>query len=292
MNIRKRTYGLLLWGSIFLPLLGSCTRQELSARPSSASVSIRFNWDSLGTGDSIPAEMALLFYGSDGSLIRETGKGNESFTGSLPPGEYRVLAYNTDAVGVSYSNLDSYELASMHASPVSRADYLSQPSHAYGIGLGSFTVTPSGGTAELTPDNFIRRCEVNIHLRGESTAVGSCDCTLSGISRSVNLSTGELQQEDGVIFFSPEIRSDGLVSVITFLGKSEQAGNILGISLGFHSGGHQELQVDITDAMATVNVTVIPVVVDATIEVEGTTGGIFTATLTDWSYEQGSVEVK
>ena len=271
----------------------SCTRRDLEIPPTEGAVNISFDWQNLYSDEDLPSGMGLYFYRNDG--VTETRNCTSGgYTGTLPNGTYQVLAHNTDATGVAYRNMDTYTGAQAYATSETKATYLLQPLHAYGIGLqGTLTITgESEASATITPVSFVRKAVLKIILTGEQSAVASCVATLNGVVETVNISTGELQEETGTIAFTPSSNANGFESAVTFFGRVPGANNELTLIFNFTGGGSQTVTIDITAALENVNTAVIPIEVNANIEISGSVAGEFQATLKDWSYTDKSVTVK
>jgi hypothetical protein len=303
----------------YLPMLlivllvnGSCTKRDLEAKPTEGKVSITFNWKNLLSGESVPVGMRLYFYGSDGTTITKDCTGTAGFSGTLPNGTYQVLAYNTDANGVSYEGMDQYATATVVTSiqtksaantsssasskglPATRsATYLVQPGHVYAVGLGTITVSglkEQGISLTATPLTLVRRADIKIKLTGQTTAVASCTETIDGITQKVNLTTGAVDATTtGMISYAPSAVTGGYESVVTFFGKAPSAKNILTVVCNFTGGGSQIIPTDITTALNDLSDTVVEIQLNITIDITGTTPGNFQATLKDWRVENRNV---
>lgn len=268
-----------------------CTMRQLDVVPDDSQVSINFDWSNLYPGESVPTGMYLYFYGSDGSVISKECTGS-TFSGYLPKGNYRVLAYNTDAVGVGYRNINSYKDAQVYLLSQTKATFLSQPVHVYGIGLDSLTVTSNEPlNTRLKPANLVRRVDVQVTVTGNKSAVGSCVSTLNGINEAVNIATGKAVDISGLVSFVLSPTSQGYSSEVSLFGKTQNAPSELGVTLNFTGGGSQSLSMDVTNALDGVITTVVPVNVKIDVEVTGTIQGGFHATLKGWSVESKEIIV-
>ncbi|MBP1593190.1 MAG: hypothetical protein H6Q12_208 [Bacteroidetes bacterium] len=287
-------YKLIFLGAmiIYSFLSASCVRRDLEVPPTEGQVDISFNWKNLFPGETIPAGMKLCFFRSDGvTVVKEcTGTG---FSGSLPIGIYKVLAYNTDATGVAYRNTDSYSEAQVYAPSLTKGyNYISQPLHVYGIGLDLLTVSYNqDAVSEMTPVSLIKKATFQLTVTGDKSAVASCNTMLTGIVQAVNISTGQLQNDTGVVSFIPVSTSTGFESSVSFFGKVDSAPNQLETTVNFTSGGSQTIIVDVTSKFTEINTIVVPIEVKVNIEVTGTVQTGFTAILKSWSVEDKNVSV-
>lgn len=285
----------LLWAGIAAALIFpdmGCTQRDLEIPATEGAVNISFDWKNLYPDEDLPSGMRLYFYRNDGvTETRDCTSGG--YTGMLPAGTYQVLAHNTDATGVAYRNMDTYAGARVYAASGTKAVYLSQPLHVYGTGLqGTLTITgEKEASAGITPESFVKKALLKIILTGESSAVASCSAMMTGVVEAVSVSTGELLEETGVIAFVLSSGAGGFESAVTFFGRLPGANNELTLVLNFTGGGSQTVTVDITDALKNINTAVIPIEVNARIEVSGSVAGESQATLKDWDYTDKNVTV-
>lgn len=267
----------------------SCTRRKLDSPSDMGAVNITFDWKNLLTGESIPSGMKLYFYNSTGSVIIKDCAGT-GFSGALPSGTYQVLAYNADATGVAYRNLDKYADAQVYAPSYTKATYLSQPSHVYGIGLGTLSVLSDEKVSQMmTPAAFVKRATIELVVTGQWSAVASTRLTLDGIAPSVNIADGTLSGGAGSLSFVPDATATGFESVITFFGKEPTAANLLTVVVNFTGGSSQTFSIDLASKLT--GVTPINIAITANIAITGSVAGGFQATLNDWSVKNRDITV-
>jgi hypothetical protein len=281
----------------FLALLflqASCTHINLEDYPETGPVNITFDWSKLTAGDSLPAAMKLYFYGDNGVLSYDCN--SNEFCGSLPDGNYQVIAYNTDAKGVTFNGTDTYTGTQANVTEQNETKavtYLSQPIHAYGIGLGKISVYGDSTVNEkITPYPFVKKIQLKYIITGNRTAVLSCSSILTGLALSVNIATGKPSGNTGAISFTPTSTNEGFESIITAFGISDTSPKTLSSVIRFTSGGSQTIDLDIASALAGVNDAVIPIEVNLNIAVTETVQGDFGATLTGWTYDTQEVNAE
>ncbi len=267
-NITHTFIGWFLAGSLLSVFPGGCTRRDLEEVQPAGNVTLTFNWQNLETGDELPTGMQLYFYPASGSpLMREAT--SSGFSGSLPPGTYQVLAYNTDGKHVEQRNLTSYEAAEVYAPVYTRASsYLQQPSHCYGVGLGTLTVlNGDSASATMVPRNFVRQAVVRVDAGGYADQISECSGSLSGFSTGAYISSGELVDEDGQLFFDTQKENTVFSTGVSFFGKDPGEKNILHVDLRMTAGSTQFISVDITDNLKNVNTVEVDIEIDVAIEV-------------------------
>lgn len=264
-------YTLIAWfvaSSFLSAFLGGCTRRDFEEEQPAGNVSLNFNWKNLGTNDTLPSGMQLYFYSSDGTILMRESQAS-GFTGTLPTGIYQVLAYNTDGKNVEQRNLTSYEGAEVYAPVYTRASsYLYQPSHSYGVGLGTLTVVEGeSSSATMVPRNFVRQAVIRLEAGEYASQISRCSGTLSGFSTGAYISSGELLAEGSNLYFESEEENTSFVAGVSFFGKNVNEDNILHLDLAMAAGSTQFLTVDITDELKDVNVVQVDVEVDVTVDV-------------------------
>ncbi len=273
----------------FIVAESSCTRRKLESPSGMGTVNITFDWLHLSAGETIPPGMKLCFYNSNGSVITKDCSGT-GFSGALPAGTYQVLAYNTDAGGVAYRNLDKYTEAQVYTPSYTKATYISQPLHVYGIGLGSLSVLSDEKVSKvMTPAAFVKKAVIELIVTGQRSAVASTRLTLDGIVQAVNIADGTFPGGAGSLSFVPDATATGFESTVTFFGKDPATANLLTIVVYFTGGGSQIFNIDLTPKLTGV----IPINMDITVNIAitGSVTGGFQATLSDWSVKNRDVTI-
>ncbi len=287
-------------GLAVLLLTGSCTRRELEYPALGGNLTITFDWKNLMSGESIPENMKICFYGSNGTIITKDCTGTTGFSGTLPAGTYQILAYNSDGNGTGYEGLEQYTTAEgtvsteTKAFPATRAvTYLIQPSHVYAVGLGSVTVSGSNGQSThivAAPVSLAKKVDIKIKVTGQTSALASFTGTIDGIVQKIFLSTGVVDAATtGLIDFTPLPASDGYVATVSFFGKVPGGKNMLTLLCNYTGGGSETITQDISTALDNLSQSVVEIQLDITINITGTTPGNFQATLKDWSVENREI---
>jgi hypothetical protein len=182
---------IFLLSCVFLSVLSSCTEQYLQYPGNVRICPDRSVY-------ALPA-LEYRFYGTDAPLVRKSdSEGN--FEGKLPRGVYRVLAANTGAGDVTFSDMESYDRAAVSidgtepatdgADAASFLPSLDVP--VYGVRVEELDVPVNGSVLrEPSPALLTRRLVFDFTLSdGLDTEVGSISGQLPGVYSSVYLSTG------------------------------------------------------------------------------------------------------
>lgn len=175
----------LCWVVILSMLYSSCTEVDLGFRREEGTVIIAPDW----SGFACPSSACYCFYPDDGT---ETGvkRADEAvaadcFSMAIPVGNYRLLAYNTDASGVNFTGLENITSAEVClASDV-------QPANVYSWNVDEVEV-PLRGTVQFAPQP--RRLVKQMVLHFQVTGMEEAEILsgkLNGVYPSVSLLTGE-----------------------------------------------------------------------------------------------------
>ena len=143
---------------------------------------------------SLPASSALRFhfYPATGAVVTKDGDA-AGCKATLEHGTYRVLAYNTDATGVTYEHIDSYDQATVQVTPVSTRALLviNQPSKVYALSQEGLSVEKGGAiTPKATVRALVKPLKLNLSISNAST-MRELKGSLNGLLPSVLLATGK-----------------------------------------------------------------------------------------------------
>lgn len=289
--------------------LAACTKEDLTPAPDKVGVTVRLDWGSLP----VAPGMTYGFYPTGGgAAITEEGTG-ESYTGALPSGSYRILAYNTPE-GVTFTGMDSYATATAEAVPAAlstRADgitLIEQPSMLYaGTSSGELVVPrldpveTSANAAQLT-----RTLKLTFKLN-DIEGVNSLEGTFNGAYPSVLLGTGEFTASAQAsapltaVTFASEVTANRVSTVVSFFGVKNPEGGVayrstLHLTLKGNDGWSRQVEVDLTKALTDIyaiggeNLAFeIPTSIDIKVE---PTQVAFSAKVESWRLGEGSGEIE
>lgn len=199
--------GCLLCSTLLVGI--SCTKQEVEYREPAGYVMINLSWEDNVT----PAGSRFWFFPTDGGMVITKDGSDKGFQGTLPPGEYHVVAVNTDAQKVGFRNMDHYETAELYVDDnQSKTDLcIGQPDNLYlstGDSSDILTVRDRDTVQmSLTAHNYIR----HIHLLftiDDPTRVTACNGQLAGISSSIYCSTGSCTGHPASVQFTASPTDD------------------------------------------------------------------------------------
>lgn len=284
----------------------SCVKRDLYVKPDEGSVMLDLNWQQLASGEVPPENMAVYFYGDNGSLVRGKTENNH-LSAVLPTGKYKILAVNEDVEGVAFSNMEEFDKAYAYALPVygkTKEDvtsgWIRQPGWVYSGSLGDLVVN-TGDTIQRTlmPAPLVQRVTLKIQLTGDVDAVTSVSGALTGVAPSVRLASGvcgdgyasitglDPKPLDAAGNFTADVLVFGVEA------KNEDgtpASNTVQLELGFTNGGSQSLEQDVTGGGIN-DPTHIEINIDINIDVSSTSAAGFTARVTKWTVTTGGMDV-
>lgn len=261
---------------VLAAVLTGCVKREVIERPVEGELSLTYDWSRLPEGVSAPERMQLYLYGPEGEQVL-LGSGPSAFTGKVAEGEYRVLAFNADASGVVFRNMEAYHTAEAYA-PEGVTGVL------YRVSLSSLKVdihTPTVLT--VTPSPCVKQVEIRIKASGEKAVSGRV--RLSGVAPALNLSTGHTAGSAGVtVEGTLAADADGLKAVLPVMGmvrSGEAPFNELEIELDLESGALSRGKVDLGSAFGGFNRPEVgSVAVSLSVE-----AGAETVSVSDWTYK-------
>ena len=234
-NVHSAWYRFLFLAGIFAGVLSACGGggggtpepiPEPEPEPTTGTVSFTPEWG----GMPAPSSLRFHFYPLDGSAVTyDTDAGG--FHGTLEHGTYRMLAYNTDATGVSFDGTDSYATASVRVSPLDvparGSSLLSQPSAVFALS-GEELVVAKGGSLYENPVARGLTGTVNLTFDiSNASFVESLSGSLNGLLPSVLLSTGlpdeasSASAKDCFMAYEVSLSGDGGTASFTTLGLAD-----------------------------------------------------------------------
>lgn len=217
----------------------------------------------------------------------------------LPAGDYRVLAYNADATGVRFAEMDDYAMAVVELIPVATRSggyvVVGEPPEVYVAAMPEELVIVAGGQTESNAAVRKLMRTLVFNFSSESNlSLDKLESTLCGVYPSVLLSTGEPTQRalqaapEVAVCFGADFRSvtkaTGTVRVPGLLDPQNGTvyDNVLNLKLDTPEGGHYTSAVNLNGALTQIladNGGVLPVEVpiEMSIRLERTAVGLSAA---------------
>jgi hypothetical protein len=239
------------------------------------------------------------FYGLDTSLVRESDE-TGNFEGRLPPNIYRVLATNTDAAGMAFSGMESFDLATV------TIDNDAALSTVYSVVVDPMELPDNGNILyEPSPALLTKQLVFIFTLLGDlGTEVVSITGSLPGVYPSLRLATGRPSPESATQSLSTSVRFEvsgqGVrrSARIGLLGlRDPEDGRVytnnLALTLAMSGGGEEEATVDLTGVLSKIipnNEGIFPPLITVSVELKPSDETGITGSVTEWEY--GDEEVK
>jgi hypothetical protein len=234
------------------------------------------------------------FYNEKTCLVHESdNEGN--FEGQLRPGAYQVLATNTDAAGATFSEMDSYDKATVAiANGQTRSSFANTLSPVYSVVLEELEVPDRKSVLmEPSPTSLTKQLVLVFFLQdGLDTEIASISGDLFGVYPSVYLATGlpseESFEESPVTSVHFSVAGEGVQreAQIGLLGLRDPGAeptytNDLSLTLTLYNGKEKETIIPMTSTLSSIidgNDGKLPVhvffVIELTKQVDDIKGGI------------------
>ncbi len=290
-TFNRRPY-LLFVAVLGFSLLQGCYKRELQIEPGE-NVHVVFDWSGFTDAELLPSSMRIWFYNPDGAPVSYIAPAS-GYTGTLPEGNYKVLAYNPGATGVDFRNLNEFDLAEIYSLPKAGEDGIIEcPQFVYGGSLGLFDVrTAQRNEVILIPHIYIRSILLRVKVSGEELSP-QLSVSIGGVATALNISTGKpVSGGNGTIIGTLVSAGSVYEGHLTLLGNDSRHPNILTLLIVFPDGSQRTIQENITEAMDKLGT--MPENDSLTIELNveaASVNGELTATLTGWKYETPEIDI-
>lgn len=281
----------------------SCVRRDLYVKPDEGCVQFDFDWQKLAPGEAAPEQVTLYFYGENGSLTRGLSE-NGRYSGTLPSGNYKVLALNEDVPGIGFTYMEDFDKAYAYALPLNKkADgddmWVREPGWLYSTHVGDLKIAKQDTVRRtLVPEALVQRMVLNIRLTGDCDAVTGISAALTGVAPSIRLVTGECC--DGyasITELDPQPAGNGVytANVLVFRVSATDpdgsvADNSVRLGLDFNNGGSQTIEENISNG-GIGDSTYIEININLDIEVAATSSAGFAAKVTKWEVTGAGMNV-
>lgn len=253
-NIHKILKGCLLCALLSMGV--SCTKRDLGQRVPAGYVEIDLSWE----GGAVPSGSRLWFFPVNGGEVIVREASGDGFSGTLPPGDYRVIVANLDGQHVGFRNMDRYETAELYVVPdeTSADPCLCQPGNLYLCSGEESTLlsVPDRGTVKLTLAPRSRVRQVRLRLTVDDPDVASCSGLLSGVSSSIYCATGSCTGRPASVGFtaSPDENPGTFladISVLDLIRPGSDPTHLVELTLTRNDGTAVPVTVDLTEAIRT-----------------------------------------
>lgn len=204
---------LLILTAWAIGMLAACRQKDIVYFGEKVKVLVEFDW--LNAEGADPEGMTILLFPADGmsKLWRFDIAGRDGGEIELLSGEYRVLAFNNDLPGVSFTDTDSYDKCS--ATARSSGDSLTYPTGMlYSAHLSTACIFSTGGSRPvitLTPDSLSTVYHIRLDSVSGTERIKTANAVIKGLARSVNLQLQRNSEEvcslSAPLHISPERRS-------------------------------------------------------------------------------------
>lgn len=267
--------------TIIIYLLSGCNKREICefSHPHQGKPMFSFDWQHLFSGTDMPRHVSMHFYPtSNDTVIRYVSMSTQDNL-RLPADTYQLLIFNEDITAFDFEQLDDFHAARVKLQSLSGGN-AGSASPLYGCTVRPFVVKPDQETKPVfTLQRYSHRIAFSLRINGLFSPV-SCLASLSGLSASLLLSTGQI---DGgaspVTAVFPLDVTDGKASGTLYtLGKANREANLLTLKFTMDNGLIYSANADISEALEQITNKEI----DISLLINGDEISGITATVTAW----------
>lgn len=304
-KLAYRHMGTLVCCLAILPAMTACTEGSMDYRGNEGTVTITPIW----TSANLPAEVKYYFYPASGGSPTQVTTDARQVETILPTGTYRVLAYNTDAVGVTHKNQESHQTAMAELLPqkVSRAvSYIGQPEKVYSLYLEQIEVPyQSSVSRQVDAMSHCRNLILEFLFDGTGQ-VTTLSGSMTGIYNSILLAGGDPTYQavqnsaHTAIDFTTTLSENTGTAGVRVLGlhnpqNGQQYRSLMEITVTLSDGQRKKTTLDLSGTLTQVletNGGKLPVEVPVNIQIRvKDISTELSASVTGWSQGNGSGDI-
>jgi hypothetical protein len=201
------------------------------------------------------------FYNEDTCFVHESDdEGN--FEGHLRQGDYRVLATNTDAPGATFSEMDSYDKATVAiGNGQTRSSFANSLSPVYSVVIDHLDI-PDNGIVRMEPLPVLLTKQLVLVfslLGGLDTEVTSLSGELPGVYPSVYLTTGLPSEQSSSTSVRFNVAGEGVqrearigLFGLRDPGKEPVYTNNLSLAFTLNNGSEEETTIAMTSILSAI----------------------------------------
>lgn len=267
--------------TIIICLFSSCNKREICefSHPHQGKPMFSFDWQHLFSGTDMPRHVSMHFYPtSNDTMIRHVSASTQGNL-MLPADTYQLLIFNEDIVTFDFEQLDDFHAARVKLQSLSGGN-IGSASPLYGCTVRPFVVKPDQETKPVfTLQRYSHRIAFSLQINGLFNPV-SCSASLSGLSASLLLSTGQIDggASSATAVFPLDVTDGKASGTLYTLGKSNREANLLTLKFTMDNGLIYNANADISEAIEQITNKEI----DISLLIDGDEISGITATVTAW----------
>lgn len=283
--INSMKYNLIAVASLMVLLLTSCVKKDIfyTPHPDKGAVVVTADWTEAPSETDVPQAWSFCINGGE---VCQSAHPSQCYPELLAPGKYTLLVYNEPqgfTLNGTTAVVDSY----------SDGLLVAQPGYLYSATQELEVVKDDTLRVTVPMKRLLSAVSMKVTLDGESADVADIEASLSGVSGSVELATGEISGSPQTVRL--DVKTAETASRAGAGKELELKCRILGVCVGYgqtltvkikNKDGHiSSVTSDVTEELEKVNTDKQPVELEGSVSVAQ--DGHFSGTIDNWEIVSG-----
>lgn len=278
-------YNLIAVASLMVLSLTSCVKKDIfyTPHPDKGAVVVTADWTEAPSETDVPQAWSFCINGGE---VYQSAHPSQCYPELLAPGKYTLLVYNEPqgfTLNGTTAVVDSY----------SDGLLVAQPGYLYSATQELEVVKDDTLRVTVPMKRLLSAVSMKVTLDGESADVADIEASLSGVSGSVELATGEISESPQAVRL--DVKTAETASRAGAGKELELKCRILGVCVGYgqtltvkikNKDGHiSSVTSDVTEELEKVNTDKQPVELEGSVSVSQ--DGHFSGTIDNWEIVSG-----
>lgn len=283
--INSLKYNLIAVASLMVLSLTSCVKKDIfyTPHPDKGAVVVTADWTEAPSETDVPQAWSFCINGGE---VYQSAHPSQCYPELLAPGKYTLLVYNEPqgfTLNGTTAVVDSY----------SDGLLVAQPGYLYSATQELEVVKDDTLRVTVPMKRLLSAVSMKVTLDGESADVADIEASLSGVSGSVELATGEISESPQAVRL--DVKTAETASRAGAGKELELKCRILGVCVGYgqtltvkikNKDGHiSSVTSDVTEELEKVNTDKQPVELEGSVSVSQ--DGHFSGTIDNWEIVSG-----
>lgn len=283
--INSLKYNLIAVASLMVLSLTSCVKKDIfyTPHPDKGAVVVTADWTEAPSETDVPQAWSFCINGGE---VYQSVHPSQCYPELLAPGKYTLLVYNEPqgfTLNGTTAVVDSY----------SDGLLVAEPGYLYSATQELEVVKDDTLRVTVPMKRLLSAVSMKVTLDGESADVADIEASLSGVSGSVELATGEISESPQAVRL--DVKTAETASRAGAGKELELKCRILGVCVGYgqtltvkikNKDGHiSSVTSDVTEELEKVNTDKQPVELEGSVSVSQ--DGHFSGTIDNWEVVSG-----
>lgn len=283
--INSLKYNLIAVASLMVLSLTSCVKKDIfyTPHPDKGAVVVTADWTEAPSETDVPQAWSFCINGGE---VYQSVHPSQCYPELLAPGKYTLLVYNEPqgfTLNGTTAVVDSY----------SDGLLVAEPGYLYSATQELEVVKDDTLRVTVPMKRLLSAVSMKVTLDGESADVADIEASLSGVSGSVELATGEISESPQAVRL--DVKTAETASRADAGKELELKCRILGVCVGYgqtltvkikNKDGHiSSVTSDVTEELEKVNTDKQPVELEGSVSVSQ--DGHFSGTIDNWEIVSG-----